>query len=45
MLLLETGDVSVMCMNGRIVASSKSACYIQGTAVSFFFFPHRLKAH
>ncbi len=44
MLLLETGDVSVMCMNGRIVASSKSACYIQGTAVSFFF-PHRLKAH
>ena len=38
-LLLETGDVSVMCMNGRIAASSKSACYIQGTAASFFFSP------
>lgn len=39
MLLLETGDVSVMCVNSRIVASSKSACYVKGAAASFFFVP------
>ena len=38
-VLMETGDVSVMCTNGRIVSSSKSACYVKGVAVSFFFDP------
>lgn len=38
-LVLETGDVSILCMNGRIVASSKSAGFVKGTAVSFFFSP------
>ena len=38
-LLLETGDVSVMCMDGRIVSASKSAYYVEGTATSFFFDP------
>lgn len=38
-LIMETGDVSVVCMEGRIVSVSKSACYVQGTAVSFYFSP------
>ena len=39
MLVMETGDVSIMCKGGRIVSSSKSACFVKGTAVSFFFAP------
>ncbi len=37
--LVESGDSAVMCLNGRIVSSSKSACYVQGTAASFYFTP------
>ena len=39
MILMETGNVSIVCMNGRIVSSSKATYYVKGTAVSFFFAP------
>ena len=38
-LLMETGDISIVCMDGRIVSTSKSVCYVKGTAVSFFCDP------
>ena len=39
MLIMETGDASIVCLKGRIASSSKSACFLKGTTVSFYFDP------